>query len=152
MFERSSQLLKDCIKICESDRPADVQEDCVLLSLGSLKVFPLAEHAGVFDGAELVDIDGDAAVEKDEEREANADLQTGVDVHDDDGQEGADPEESVQLWSAGELWKVVDLHEHALQGDHDDGGENGLEIIWKQILNVVLTHDYVEKSMKEIGS
>lgn len=97
VLERSSQLLQNGIEVGEGDWAADVQQDGVLLPLGSLEVLPLAEQAGVFDGAELVYADGDAAVEQDEEGEADADLQTGVDVHQDDGQEGADPEEAIQL-------------------------------------------------------
>ena len=126
MLELPSQAFEDAVEVCEGDGAADVEQDGVLLPLNYLEVLQLAEDVGVADLAELLDLDCDAAVEEDDQREADADDQAHVDVDDDDGYEGPDPEEPVEFGPAGELGEVVDLHEHALQRHHDDGGKNCL--------------------------
>lgn len=120
------QGLQHALEVGEGDGAADVENDGILFPLDPLEVFELAVHVGVAHLAELVDLDSDAAVQQDDQRKSDADDQTHVDVDDDDGNEGPDPEEPVQLGAAGKLGEVVDLHKHALQSDHDDGGKNSL--------------------------
>ena len=139
VLELPSQAFEHAFEVGEGDWAADVEQDGVLLPLHPLEVLQLAEHVGVADLAEFLNLDRDAAVEQDDERESDADDQAHVDVHDDDGNERSDPKDPVEFGTAGKLGEVVDLHEHALQGHNDDGGKNGLfrdNIIFiKQFIN-----------------
>lgn len=88
---------------------------------GSFKPLNVQEQVSVRHSAEHTYVGIQTVAEYADDTQHNADEKSDVDGHNYDGQERGEPYEAILPALLLESWKLGDLHQHALQGDHHNG-------------------------------